>query len=93
MKNIFIVLMILLFAGCATEAGYQRALNSYVGVKESDLVDNWGIPDGTYQSGKIKYLIYKDDRYKGFYCKTTFIIEGGFVRNWEYEGNRCRSSN
>lgn len=91
MKNFFAILTLFFLISCATEAGYQRALNSYVGVSENELVDNLGIPDGFYQSGERKYLIYKDDRYKGYYCKTTFTLVNGVVKNWGYEGNRCRS--
>lgn len=52
MKKVFIILTLFFLVSCATEAGYQRALDSYIGVSEKELVgllymiifniDSWG---------------------------------------------------
>lgn len=42
------VLALALVAGCATTAGYEQILNSWIGSGESQLVAAWGPPDSFY---------------------------------------------
>jgi hypothetical protein len=44
--------------GCATSAGYEKVLNSWMNSTEQDLVAQWGPPDQVYESGGQKYLTY-----------------------------------
>ena len=56
-------LFIVITGGCATTAGYERVLNTWVGASEASLVNSsWGIPDGSYQTGGRKYLTYNSSR-------------------------------
>jgi len=55
------VLLALVFAcllGCATRAGYEKAMNSYIGAREADLVRALGPSDNTYETGGRKFLQY-----------------------------------
>ena len=49
----------LLLIGCATSENYKNILETWVGASESKLVSTWGVPDGVYEIGDIKYLSYK----------------------------------
>lgn len=51
-------LLVLLLAGCATTANYEKILASWVGQSESDLVRTWGPPTGVYESGGLRMLTY-----------------------------------
>ena len=66
MKIIYSFLIALFAASCATKAGYENMLASWVGQSENALVDSWGIPDGTYnreiEGVNVKYLIYNSAR-------------------------------
>ena len=55
-----------LLMSCATTANYENILESWVGHPESELVSSWGIPDGSYETGEKKYLIYN-------YSKSSYI--------------------
>jgi hypothetical protein len=45
-------------AGCATTAGYEKVLNSWVGAQEIDLVRSWGPPIQAYEAGGRKFIVY-----------------------------------
>jgi hypothetical protein len=46
-------------AACATTANYEKNLNALVGTTEGNLVETWGIPDGSYSPDPAtKYLVY-----------------------------------
>lgn len=47
------------FIGCATTAKYEKALDSWVGKSEPELVKRWGPPDSVYQAdGSTRMLTY-----------------------------------
>jgi hypothetical protein len=49
---------LLVLAGCATSANYQKNLNAWVGEDESALVAKWGKPNKTYDVDGFTYLVY-----------------------------------
>ena len=49
-------------SACATTAGYERILNSWVGVQEIDLVRTWGPPIQAYETGGRKFIVYESRR-------------------------------
>lgn len=51
--------LIVLSAGCATTAQYDRALNALVGLSEAELVQQLGRPNRSYDSGGFRYLVYE----------------------------------
>jgi hypothetical protein len=52
-----------LTVGCSTQEGYQRIVNSYVGLSEASVLTNWGPPDRVYNSDAgVKYLTYSRSR-------------------------------
>lgn len=57
-------LVILLFAlsACATTAGYEKILGSWVGKAEVDLVRSWGPPVQAYEAGGKKFIVYSSRR-------------------------------
>jgi len=59
MSKLFSLLCALLvLAGCATSANYQKNLNAWVGEDESALVAKWGKPNKTYDVDGFTYLVY-----------------------------------
>ena len=55
-KHLWIVVLGLFLSGCATQANYVKILDSWVGATESQLVNSWGPPLGSYtkdNGGKI----------------------------------------
>ena len=72
-----------------------------MGTPESELIESaqWGIPDGSYENGGKKFLIYNyhaTSNLNGdtldWHCKTVFTIEKNIVTGWSYDGNACRSN-
>ncbi len=51
-----------LLASCATTAGYEKILNSWVGREEIDLVRTWGPPLQTYETAGRKFLSYSSEK-------------------------------
>lgn len=49
---------LLVLAGCATSANYQKSLNAWVGEDESALVAKWGKPNKSYDVDGFTYLVY-----------------------------------
>lgn len=89
-KPFLLTLTILSLSACATRTKYVSYLNSWKGASEKELVETFGIPDGTYEKNGWKYLTYNrqtDDEY----CKTVFIIENGKIIKWTTSGNDCKS--
>ena len=50
-------------SSCATEAKYQEYLKSYMGKTETQVVQAWGVPDKTYETGSKKYLGWRKNGY------------------------------
>jgi hypothetical protein len=57
--GLLLVVLVILLAGCATRAGYETALNSWVGTSEPALVAAWGPPDSVYENDGLRYLTYR----------------------------------
>ncbi len=51
-----------LLTACATTAGYEKVLNSWVGAQELDLVRSWGPPAQAYEAGGRKFIVYTSRR-------------------------------
>ena len=50
--------LVLVLAACATTAGFEKILNSFVGQPEHELVRSWGVPQGVYESEGVRFLSY-----------------------------------
>lgn len=62
MKRHVIAAIAVLAASCATTAGYEKMLSSFVGLEEIELVRRWGPPLQTYETGGRRFLSYQSDR-------------------------------
>ncbi len=50
----------LVLVGCATQANYERVVQSWLGASESDLVRAWGVPDQTFPlPNGDRFLVYQ----------------------------------
>ena len=58
MKFLSSVLLVLMLAGCATQAKYEKIVNSWMGHSEAELIRSWGPPNSVYESAGRKYLTY-----------------------------------
>ena len=61
----FVIALVVLvgLAGCATEAGFRKILQSWIGAPEEHLITSWGVPDGSYETkGGVKFLTYRSNR-------------------------------
>jgi len=45
-------------SGCATQANYEKMLQSWVGDSEAHLVSSWGPPASVYEAGGSRILTY-----------------------------------
>ena len=57
--SIFILLVFIFIAGCATEAKYKTKLNTFLGMSPLDLVRQWGPPQQTYEVEGHQFLVYQ----------------------------------
>ena len=59
MRKLLTIIFVLLLSSCATESGYQKKLDSWMGSDVDALVRSWGTPQGYYKnkdgSGQIEY--------------------------------------
>ena len=62
MKRCGLAFATVLLSACATTAGYEKLLNSWVGVQEVDLVRSWGPPMQAYEAGGRKFILYSSQR-------------------------------
>ena len=61
MKKIILLLSIafsVFLTGCATTAGYEKILNTWLGETEDHLIQKWGVPNAVYDNGNKRYLVY-----------------------------------
>lgn len=100
MRNILCIMLIVLLSGCATEAGYQKIVNSWMGSDKHDLIEKWGVPTNNYKEDEhTEYFSYVEtsvssDSSGNIYnwkCDTTFTITDDKVTSWKYNGNKCRA--
>lgn len=61
-KAIAIVATLLISAGCATTANYEKILESWVGDTELNLIRKWGPPLQSHEVGGSKFLVYSSSR-------------------------------
>ena len=87
-----------LFLGCATQANYEKRLDSMIGKTESALVTSLGKPGSVHESEGNKHLIYEASWVGGahglhvnYYCKTTYLLKDGVIKSWLHAGNNCTS--
>jgi len=62
MLRYLLLAVAVVLTSCATTAGYEKSLNSWVGAEEADLVRAWGPPDQTYEAGGRKFIAYASQR-------------------------------
>ena len=56
------IVAVFALSGCATTAGYEKVLDSWVGAQEVDLVRSWGPPVQAYETGGRKFIVYSAKR-------------------------------
>ena len=57
-----VIIILIALSGCATTAGYEKLLNSWVGAQEVDLIRSWGPPVQAYEAGGRKFVAYSSRR-------------------------------
>lgn len=62
MQRFLLITFAAVLASCATTAGYEKLLNSWVGAQEIDLVRSWGPPIQSYETGGRKFIVYSSSR-------------------------------
>ena len=80
MKKLLLTTILLLFlSGCATTAGYQQVMQTWIGSTETELIRSRGTPNSTYASGGSKFLEYSQSRTtsKSYYSSYNFDSYGG----------------
>ncbi len=58
------MVILALLGGCATTAGYQSMLQTWVGQNEQSLVTGWGAPSAVSESPPYRYLTFT--RFSGY---------------------------
>lgn len=62
MSRCALIPTILVLSACATTAGYEKMLGSWLGQAEVDLVRSWGPPVQAYEAGGRKFISYSSQR-------------------------------
>ena len=94
LKQLSILIVVILLASCI-RVEYKRTLaDSFIGMKEQELVTRIGPPDNVYAIGDARYLTYykalqDGNGYITGRCKLTFTFYKEKLDNWQYEGNLC----
>ena len=105
MRNLLVtLLLVFIVSSCTSKLDHEKVLQSWMGAKESVLIDQWGTPTSHYKTddGK-KYLTWKNSSQamiggNNAYsspilvtsnCDITMILEDGIVTSWKYKGNSC----
>lgn len=115
-KVLYLLPMLLLLSACAenyivkdgkeiplnlaTKEGYEQSLEKLENISEAQLIEQWGVPNRTYEVDGKKYLLYITEEISGHfyegngdinrsYCNTTFTIEKGIVIKSKYSGKLC----
>jgi hypothetical protein len=58
MFRFLVIICLAMLSACATTAGYEKALNAWLGSQEIDLVRSWGPPVQTYETSGRKFIVY-----------------------------------
>ena len=85
-------------SGCATQANYEKTVDSWVGEPEAKLIASWGPPTNSYTSGDTTSISYAQSngavvRYGAVIpigCTTNFTIVKHIITGWSFNGNACR---
>lgn len=94
LKKLSILIAVIVLASCI-RVEYKRSLtDSFVGMKEQELVTRIGPPDNVYEIGNARYLTYYktvqgNNGYIAGRCKITFTFFDKKLDNWQYDGNIC----
>jgi hypothetical protein len=80
-KTTLTIAFLLILAGCATTAKYEKVLATWVGSPEPNLIRSWGPPQQVYDAGDgVKYLTYVSSR-------NVFIPGSSPTYSTQYIGN------
>jgi hypothetical protein len=95
--KIEVILLVLVFSGCATLTNYDGVIESYHGITEAELIRTWGIPAQIHRSKNSRLLTYSQSSAVMFglmrvssTCQTTFEIQDRKVISSSFEGKKCR---
>jgi len=70
MKKILATVSVILLAGCATTANYEKILSSWVGASVDSLVSSWGPPQSSFElsdgSKVIEYVSARNVQIGGY---------------------------
>ncbi len=104
LQEIIIMILFLLLHGCATQAGYKRVVETWLGDDINKLIQSWGPPSDVFT------LPNNDKMYTWFFdggtvitpigdmayairksCKTTFTANNqGVIKNYRFKGRSCK---
>ncbi|MDC3273543.1 hypothetical protein OAU49_02725 [Alphaproteobacteria bacterium] len=75
--NKFIIISLLIFlSSCTTKLEHQNMLQSWVGHKETDILDAWGTPTKHYETAGVKYLTWSNN--------SSFVMPGNAYTTYGY---------
>ena len=70
-----VLLCAFILTACSSTPGYNEQLDSWVGVSEEHLVDNWGMPDSTFtldaDTRVLTYVEYDGEGDREVYSEQT----------------------
>ncbi|MGV1099143.1 hypothetical protein ACUUL3_06975 [Thiovibrio sp. JS02] len=93
-RSLLLFLLVPALSGCATTAGYEKLLSSWVGMQEIDLVRTWGAPMQTYELDGHKFIVYVSQRevyYPGTPPTYQTTVRGDTAYITGYGGSPARS--
>ena len=70
-KLMYLLIVVLLFGGCASTVKYEAKLNNYIGQDENSLIAAWGVPHKTYKLDNGKKALE--------YARKETIQNGGYT--------------
>lgn len=75
--------LVVMVSGCASSANFEKKLDELIGMSREDLVDAWGYPHATSESGNVTLLAYEE--LPPGYITGTFAIPSNFSTMTEEE--------
>jgi len=99
-KTLLVLLASFLLSACATEAGYRKICESWMGAPCDKLVRNWGPPEDIMRlDDGSRLYVYENSAfvYMGItgmggtmWCETQFECNTeGRIVDWRFKGNNC----
>jgi len=83
MKKILLILLISLgLFSCATTEQFEKNMNSWVGLKEIQLIREWGAPTSSFNSGSSKFLVYLNSYKSKDSYSTSYSKYSSSTTNW-----------